>query len=114
MGVRANAIDQPIIFLSGGNQQKVVLGRWLSTEPRLMLLSEPTAGVDIGARRSLYELLRAQAADGLAVLVSSSDVQDLLELCDRVIILRDGRIASTLNRDEFSEDAIVARMEGAV
>jgi ribose transport system ATP-binding protein len=112
MGVRANAVNQPITVLSGGNQQKVVLGRWLSTSPRVLLLSEPTAGVDIGARRALYELLREQAADGLAVLVASSDVQDLLELCDRVLVLRDGTITRSLSREELSEEGIIASMEG--
>ncbi|MGE4426794.1 MAG: sugar ABC transporter ATP-binding protein, partial [Solirubrobacteraceae bacterium] len=82
--------ERPITTLSGGNQQKAVLARWLSTGPTILAVSEPTAGIDIGARTTIYERLRARADDGLAVLMSSSDAEDLVASCDRVIVLRDG------------------------
>ena len=112
LDVRANSIDSPISVLSGGNQQKVVLARWLATNPTVLTLSEPTAGVDVGARQSLYQLVRGQSARGLSVLVASSDVQDLLHLCDRVLVLRNGRVVIELVGDRISEREIVQCMEG--
>jgi ribose transport system ATP-binding protein len=106
-------MEHPIATLSGGNQQKVVLARWLSTEPSLLMLAEPTAGVDVGARAALYGVLREQAREGLGVLVASSDVHELVELCDRVLVLRDGRCCSELAGDALSHQTIVAAMEGA-
>jgi ribose transport system ATP-binding protein len=105
-------IDQPISTLSGGNQQKVILARWLWSRPKVMLLSEPTAGVDIGARQALYDTLRQQAEQGLAVIVCSSDVQDLLAVCTRVLVLRDGQLARELHQDRITTGAIVSAMEG--
>jgi ribose transport system ATP-binding protein len=106
-------IDRPIAVLSGGNQQKVVLARWLWSEPKVLILSEPTAGVDVGSRQSLYEILRAQAEAGLAVLVCSSDVEDLVAVSNRVLVLRDGQIVQELSGDELTTGAIVSATEGA-
>jgi ribose transport system ATP-binding protein len=106
-------IDRPIAVLSGGNQQKVVLARWLWSEPKVLILSEPTAGVDVGSRQSLYEILRAQAETGLAVLVCSSDVEDLVAVSNRVLVLRGGRIVQELSGDQLTTGAIVSATEGA-
>lgn len=108
-----NVAERPITTLSGGNQQKAVIARWLSVEPRLLTLSEPTAGIDIGARTTIYEEIRSRAEEGLAVLMSSSDSEDLLAVCDRVVVLRDGEIVAELNRTELSKKAVVIAMEGA-
>jgi ribose transport system ATP-binding protein len=113
MRVRLDSMDAPFATLSGGNQQKVVLGRWLATEPRILIMSEPTAGVDVGARQVLYELLKERARDGLSILVTSSDVQDLLHLCDRVLVLRDGVAGRELEGPQITEHEIVSAMEGA-
>jgi ribose transport system ATP-binding protein len=110
--VRSNAVNAPIESLSGGNQQKVVVGRWLATNPKVLVMSEPTAGIDIGARVALYELVREQAANGVAVLVASSDVQDLLHVCDRVLVLREGVVAGEVEASEIRESTIVDTMEG--
>jgi ribose transport system ATP-binding protein len=107
-----NASERHIATLSGGNQQEAVLARWLSVSPRVLLLSEPTAGVDVGARAVIYQQLRKRADEGLAVLVASSDVEDLLAVCDRVIVLRDGVVARELERHEMNKSAIVGAMEG--
>ena len=104
---------RPISTLSGGNQQKAVLARSLSTSPRLLVLSEPTAGVDVGARAVLYTELRRRAAEGLAVLMASSDLEDLLACCDRVIALRDGVIAGEFEGARMTKPAIAYAMEGA-
>lgn len=105
--------ERPITTLSGGNQQKAVLARWLAVNPKVLSLSEPTAGIDIGARHTIYEELRTRADEGLAVLVSSSDVEDLLALCDRVIVLRDGEIIAELDRGRLTKRDVVMAMEGA-
>jgi len=108
-----DTMQQPITTLSGGNQQKAVLARCLSTQPRLLVVSEPTAGIDIGARTAIYELLRERTAEGLAVLMSSSDPEDLVAVCDRVVVLRHGVVSAELSADGITKSAIVAAMEGA-
>jgi ribose transport system ATP-binding protein len=109
----STAMQMPITTLSGGNQQKAVLARCLSVEPVVLVVSEPTAGIDIGARTAIYELLRARAGAGLAVLMSSSDPEDLVAVCDRVVVLRDGVVSAELRASDISKSAIVAAMEGA-
>jgi ribose transport system ATP-binding protein len=105
--------EQPITTLSGGNQQKAVIARWLSVDPKLLTLSEPTAGIDIGARTTIYEEIRRRADEGLSVLIASSDAEDLLAVCDRVIVLRDGDIVAEISRTKLSKKAVVIAMEGA-
>jgi ribose transport system ATP-binding protein len=101
-----------ISTLSGGNQQKVVLARCLARDPELLVLSEPTAGVDIGTRVAIYELLAALARDGLTVIVSSSDLGDLLAMCTRIVVLRDGRVGAELSAQGLTEHALVNAIEG--
>jgi ABC-type sugar transport system ATPase subunit len=92
--------------LSGGNQQKVVLGKWLTTSPRVMMLDEPTRGVDVGAKAEIYRLLLASAERGIGILVSSSEVPELLTLCHRIVVLFRGRVVASLSRDEATEARI--------
>ncbi|RFS81996.1 sugar ABC transporter ATP-binding protein [Actinomadura spongiicola] len=99
--------DQTVTRLSGGNQQKAVVARWLQRAPRLLLLDEPTQGVDVMTRADLYERVRAVAASGTAVIVASSDVEELAHLCDRVVVLRVGRVAAELSGTEISVRKIV-------
>jgi ribose transport system ATP-binding protein len=94
--VSARAMDQEVQFLSGGNQQKVVLGRWLATEPRVVLMDEPTRGIDVGAKHSIYELMRSLAAQGVGVLMVSSELPELIGMSDRILVMRDGRLAGEL------------------
>ena len=93
--------------LSGGNQQKVVLARWLATEPRVLMLDEPTKGVDVGAKFEIHEIIRRQAAQGLACLVVSSDLPEVLALCHRVIVMREGRIQGELRGTDATEEAVM-------
>jgi ribose transport system ATP-binding protein len=111
MGVPERVASQPITTLSGGNQQRVLLAKWLATEPEILIVSEPTAGVDVGARQAVYEFLQERASRGLAVVLASSDVEDLVEACDRVIVLRSGVIASELWGAEISRANVLALME---
>ena len=98
----------PVGTLSGGNQQKVVLGKWLLTRPRLILLNDPTRGIDVGTKQELYILMRELADAGAAILFYSTDYDELIGCCDRVLILYDGRIVRTLAGDGITEHAIVA------
>ncbi len=99
--------------LSGGNQQKVALAKWMPHDPLVLLLNDPTRGVDVETKREIYLMLRAFAADGKAVVLLSSDTPELVHLCDRVAVVREGRIAAMLERAALSEEAIVAAAMGA-
>jgi ribose transport system ATP-binding protein len=105
--ITAESDGAPLRSLSGGNQQKVVLARWLRRQPRILLLDEPTQGVDVGARAEIYELVHRAVADGAAALVASSDFEELARVCDRVIVLRKGRaVAELRDGDDLSADRI--------
>jgi ABC-type sugar transport system ATPase subunit len=106
MHIRAHSSRVPVATLSGGNQQKVVLGKWLATEPRVLMLDEPTRGVDVGAKSEIYRLLFDVAQSGVGILVSSSENPELLTLCDRIIVMFRGRVAAELSRDEATEARI--------
>jgi ribose transport system ATP-binding protein len=112
LDVVTSSPDALISTLSGGNQQKVVVARCLARDPELLVLSEPTAGVDIGTRVAIYELLAGLARDGLTVIVSSSDLGDLLAMCTRIVVLRDGRVGAQLGGDGLTEHALVNAIEG--
>jgi rhamnose transport system ATP-binding protein len=108
LGVKATGPDIPANTLSGGNQQKLVLGKGLATHPRVLLLDEPTRGVDVGAKADLYGVIRQFAQQGLATLIISSDLPELLALCDRILVMREGRISGELSRAEADEAGILA------
>lgn len=93
--------------LSGGNQQKVVLGKWLSMAPRVILFDEPTRGIDVGAKGEIYALMRALADRGVAILMISSDMEEVLGVSDRIVVMHEGRISGALERDRFSEQAVL-------
>lgn len=112
LGVRAASPAAPAASLSGGNQQKVVLARWLATAPRVLLLDEPTRGVDVGAKDEIYALLRDLAADGLAVLFASSDLEEVLALADRVLVVHDGALRGDLTADDATEESILQHATG--
>lgn len=102
--VRARNADQRVQELSGGNQQKVVLAKWLGTRPSILLLDEPTRGIDVGAKAEIYELIRALAADGLSILLVSSELPELLLLADRILVMCEGRQVGILDRQEATEE----------
>lgn len=109
--IRAHSPRAPASTLSGGNQQKVVLGKWLTTKPRILMLDEPTRGVDVGAKAEIYRLLFDAARRGIGVLVSSSEIPELLTLCDRILVMFRGRVAASLSREEATE-ATIAHFAG--
>jgi ribose transport system ATP-binding protein len=102
----ANAVEEPLSIFSGGNQQKILFGKWLSQKPSVFLLDEPTQGVDVGAKADLHRELVGAAQDGAAVLISSSDLEELAELCDRVLVIVDGKISSVLEGVQLTEGQI--------
>ncbi|BBB02199.1 putative sugar ABC transporter ATP-binding protein [Actinacidiphila reveromycinica] len=112
LGVRLHSQEQPIGSLSGGNQQKAVFGRWLAAEPRLLLLDEPTRGVDVGAKAEIYGLIDAAAEQGMAVLVASSELEELLWICHRIVVMAHGRIVDDLPRGRFGKEAIMTAAAG--
>jgi ABC-type sugar transport system ATPase subunit len=107
LGIKTRSTQTPVRQLSGGNQQKVVMAKWLVGDCKVLLLDEPSRGVDVSARAEIYGVIRAQARMGTAVLVVSSEF-DELKSCDRVVVLREGRVTANLGADEVSESAILA------
>ena len=106
--VKYGNASAPVSLLSGGNQQKVVLAKWLARSPTLLIVDEPTRGIDVGTKAEVHRLLASLAGDGVAVLVISSELPEVLTLADRVLVMREGRLAASMTRAEASEEAIVA------
>jgi len=107
LSVRTVGVDKRVGLLSGGNQQKVVLGRWLARQPRLFVLDEPTRGVDVGAKSEIYAIMDELTTHGVGVLMISSDLEEVLGMSDRVLVMHDGELAGELQRNEFSEQAVM-------
>ena len=110
LGIKTAGPDQPIRELSGGNQQKVLLARWLCLNPKLLILDEPTRGIDVGAKAEIQELIDELAGEGLGVLMISSELEELTEGGDRVVVMRDGRTVAELPHEAATQDAIMAAM----
>ena len=111
--IRTPSVRRQVNVLSGGNQQKVVAAKLLETHARVLLFDEPARGVDVGAKAELFELIGSLAADGHCIVLISSYLPELLNLCDRILVLRDGRVAGELERGEFSEESVIALATGA-
>ncbi len=109
--LKAPSLNAPVRTLSGGNQQKIVLGRWLASRPPVLLLDEPTRGIDVGAKREIYALIDDLARDGAAVVIVSSELPELLGLCDRIVVLREGHVVREFDRGA-TEEALAAAMAG--
>jgi len=103
LSIKANSIYTNLMTLSGGNQQKVVLGKWLMSQPKVLFLDEPTRGIDIGAKYEIYKLIENLAYDGMSVIIISSEWEELMNLCDRFVVLAKGKIAATMKRGELDE-----------
>ncbi|MEY9965360.1 ribose transport system ATP-binding protein [Streptacidiphilus sp. MAP12-16] len=112
LGVRLHTPEQPVGDLSGGNQQKVVFGRWLATKPGLLLLDEPTRGVDVGAKAEIYGLIDEAAKEGLAVIAASSELEELLWICHRIVVMAHGRVVADIPRERFSKELIMTAAAG--
>ena len=112
LDLRAASLDQDVGNLSGGNQQKVVIAKWLATEPRVIILDEPTKGIDIGSKAAVHEFMSELAAKGLAVIMVSSELPEIIGMSDRAIVMRDGRIAGEFSSEEMSAEVLVRAAAG--
>lgn len=112
MKIKTPSQTQPVEYLSGGNQQKVVIGKWLAIKPRVLLLDEPTRGVDIGAKQEIYRLMEQLAERGVAILFVSSEMEEVISMSDRVIVMHEGKFTGELSRDQVSEEAIMQLATG--
>jgi len=105
--LKAGSLDEPVRNLSGGNQQKVVLAKWLATRPRVLLLDEPTRGIDVNAKNEIYGLIHALAEEGLAVLIASSELPEVLAVCDRIVVMCEGRKTAEFARAEATPESLM-------
>ena len=104
--------DLPVSSLSGGNQQRVMLARWLARSPRILLLNGPTVGVDVGSKADIHAIIAQLAADGMGVIVISDDIPELLAACDRILVMQSGRMTEDIPRAAAEENALAARLAG--
>ena len=114
MATKTPSLETPCASLSGGNQQKVVLGKWLAMRPRLLILDEPTRGIDVGARAEIYRHVAALADEGIAILMISSDMEEVMGLSDRVAVMRERRLVGIVERAALSPERLGAMMTASV
>jgi len=105
--IKTPGTEAKVMNLSGGNQQKIVLGKWLALNPKVLIVDEPTRGIDVGTKAEIYRLLRELTDRDVAVIVVSSDLEEILNISDRIVVMREGQIAGTLQRDQFSEKSVM-------
>jgi ABC-type sugar transport system ATPase subunit len=106
------SISKKVLNLSGGNQQKCLIAMWTGIEPKVVLFDEPTRGVDVGARADIYQKLREYAAQGKGIIIISSDLPELIGMCDRILVMHHGRITGEVHRENFSEELILSFATG--
>ncbi len=111
--IKTPSVRRHVNVLSGGNQQKVVAAKWLETDARVLFFDEPARGIDVGAKAELFELIGELAAAGRCIIMISSYLPELLNLCDRILVMRDGRVAGVLEREDFGEENVIALATGA-
>jgi len=107
LDVKCSGLDQQAINLSGGNQQKVVLAKWILSEPELLILDEPTRGIDVGAKREIFTIMNKLVAQGKSVLFISSELPELLGMCDRIYVMNEGKIVGELEKSAFSQESVM-------
>ncbi len=113
LDIKTPSLAQQVQFLSGGNQQKVALGKWLSLNPRILILDEPTRGIDVGSKSEVYKLIRKLADEGVAVIMVSSELEEIIGLADRAVVMHEGRSTGILDRDQITEENIMRLATGA-
>ena len=107
ISIKTPSLDQLVKNLSGGNQQKVILAKWLAADVDLLIFDEPTRGIDVGAKQEIYTLINTLVEQGKAVLMISSEMEELMGMSDRIMILAEGRVAGELKKDEFNQETIM-------
>jgi rhamnose transport system ATP-binding protein len=112
LSIRAPSIQHPVAMLSGGNQQKVMLSKWLNTRPQILILDEPTRGIDVGAKAEVHQLINELAAQGLGLILISSDMPEILAMSDRILVMREGRQMGVFTRKEATQETILTAAMG--
>jgi len=110
LGIKTPSGENPAKSLSGGNQQRIVLAKWLAAKPRILILNSPTVGVDVGSKADIHNLIRDLAGQGIGILMISDDIPELMRTCDRIILMRQGKIAEEFKHDEIQEDQLNSAM----
>lgn len=105
--IKTPSITQTVENLSGGNQQKVLVGKWLMTQPKIMILDEPTRGIDVGAKVEIYNLINELKKNGIAIIMISSELPEILGICDRILVMHEGRITGCLEDNEATQEKIM-------
>lgn len=108
MKIRTPHYEQMLLNLSGGNQQKVVIAKWLATKPKVLIMDEPTRGVDVGAKAKIYSIMNELARQGISIIMISSELPEVINMSDRVLVMREGKLAGILNREEVSQERIMS------
>jgi len=109
---RYASLDDPVARLSGGNQQKVVLAKWLSTQPRVLIVDEPTRGIDVATKAEVHRLMSDLAAEGVAIVMVSSELPEVLGMADRVLVMREGRLVAEIPRERADEESVMFAATG--
>jgi ABC-type sugar transport system ATPase subunit len=112
LNIKLASLTHPVSSLSGGNQQKTIIARWLATNPRVMILDEPTHGVDVGAKSEIYQLISDLADSGMSILLISSELPEILAMADRVVVMHEGCVTGILDHSECTEDRIMSYATG--
>jgi ribose transport system ATP-binding protein len=112
INIKASSLEMKAANLSGGNQQKVVLAKWLALSPKVLIFDEPTRGIDVGAKSEIYALIRKLAGEGVSIIAISSEMEEVLGISDRMAVMHEGRIAGMLNRNQFTEEAVMRLATG--
>jgi ABC-type sugar transport system ATPase subunit len=110
--IKTPGMNQLVKFLSGGNQQKVVLGKWLMTHPNILIFDEPTRGIDIGAKTEIYKIINDLAEQGNAIIFISSEMQEILGMCDRIIVFHEGLVSGELSKEEATQEKLLKLATG--
>ena len=113
LGIRAASLTQEVQTLSGGNQQKVLLARWIETHPRVFLLDEPTRGIDIGAKREIYAFINHWKEEGIGIVLITSELQELIGLADRILVMHRGRITAEFSHEQATQEGILRAAMGS-
>jgi ribose transport system ATP-binding protein len=110
--IKISSVQSTVTNLSGGNQQKIVIGKWISIHPKLLILDEPTRGIDVQSKMEIYSLLRSLSESGMGIIVLSSDLIELIGISDRMVIFFEGKISGIINSLDFSEEVVMAYATG--
>ena len=112
LGIKVADVESPVAKLSGGNQQKVILAKWLLNNPQVLLLDEPTRGIDVGAKKEIYSLLRELSKAGVGIVLVSSEIPEVMHVSDRILVMKNGKIAAEFKRAQATEELILKNAIG--